>query len=82
MKCRYEAKLEGACPINGLPDHYEVIVERSSYIEIEEMLRKIGDLTGTKAFQEQLTVTLAEMLNATVTTVGYHYGVKTTCTAP
>ena len=82
MICRYEIKMEASCPVNGFPDHYDVIVERPTLIEVEKLIEIVTDYTGTKAFQEQITITLAERLEATVTTIGYHYGVKTTCIAP
>lgn len=80
MKCRYETRLNALCPVNGQPDCYDVIVESDKMIMVEHLNEVVGFYAGSKDFQEDLTHELARKLGATVTTIGYHYGVKTTCT--
>lgn len=81
MKCRYETQMRAICPITNGIDFYEVIVERDELIPVEEM-QPIIDRHAIKAFQEVITSQLAAALKATVTTIGYHSGIKTTCIAP
>lgn len=81
MKCRYETRMRALCPITNGFDFYDVIVESDELIVIEKLQPTI-DEHARKAFQEEITVQLAKALNATVTTIGYHSGIKTTCTAP
>jgi len=74
----YETRLARVCPVNSVVmDHYDVVIE-APFLSVERILAAINELPE-KAYQEDLTKRLAEMLECKVTTIGYHSGVKTTC---
>jgi hypothetical protein len=74
---RYELKVVASCPSDGLRDLYTVIIESERTILVEDILAATQALP--KAYQEDITRDLARILAARVTTIGWHYGVKTTC---
>lgn len=80
MKIVHETKFTCRCPVDNSLDHYELSVEVRKLIKVEAILAAIAALPK-KAFQEELTEQLAKVLGATVTTTGYHSGVKTVCVA-
>lgn len=82
MKVTYETRATATCPLNEFfVDHYDVVIVSDQLVTAERILQTISDVTVAPIFQEDLTVELAHALEATVTTVGYHSGVKTTATA-
>jgi hypothetical protein len=70
------------CPVDNKLDTYCVTVETSADISVETILAATVALRDEKIFQEEFTRRLARSLGATVTTVGYHSGVKTTSRFP
>lgn len=75
----YELQITASCPSDDLPDVYQAKIEADHTILVEDILSATKDLG--KQYQEDITHQLARKLAARVTTIGYHYGVKTTCTA-
>jgi hypothetical protein len=69
------------CPVDQGPDHYEVRIETGREIAVETILAAAQALAETAQFQERFTQSLARQIGARVTTIGYHSGVKTTCSA-
>lgn len=67
------------CPVDEKRDRYETVVECGRVLKVEEILDTIKTLSGKPIFQEELTLELARILGAKVTTTGYHSGVKTIC---
>lgn len=82
MHCKYETRIEAACPVDDKPDVYEATFESHDTIRCEDILAAIGKYATEKAYQEAITADLARALRCRVTTVGYHSGVKTTVVAP
>lgn len=80
MRVTYEMEFSRLCPVNEAIDHYELKVEAARIVKVEDILAAV-DALPDKAFQEDITTTLAAKLGCAVTTIGYHSGVKTTCTA-
>lgn len=80
MIVRHELTMRRSCPVNGGRDTYQVTIESTRLIHVETILAAVSVIPET-TFQEDATEALASSLDCTVTTVGYHSGVKTTCTA-
>lgn len=80
MLVKHELTVYGTCPVNGARDTYHVIVEANRILQVEAILNAV-DALPEKAFQEELTQILASQLEAKITTIGFHSGVKTTCIA-
>lgn len=76
----HELEFDRKCPLNDALDHYEARFETRAFLQVEDILKAIEKLPA-KAFQEEITRELADELGCAVTTIGYHSGVKTTCTA-
>lgn len=75
MRVTHTLTIEASCPVDNKLDVYECTIEASRTIPVEDILKATADLP--KAFQEDITATLARTLGATVRTVGWHSGVKT-----
>lgn len=82
MICRYSMTVRCGCPVDDLPDVYEVEFENSVLIRVEDILAAVSGFSATKVFQEDLTADLARRLSCRVRTVGYHSGVRTEVEAP
>lgn len=80
MRVIHETKFSRLCPVNDAQDLYELAVETNRTVKVEDILAAIEALPA-KAFQEDITTELAAKLGCSVTTIGYHSGIKTTCTA-
>ena len=80
MIARHELTMRCHCPVNGARDTYQVTVEASRVVKVEDILAAVAAVPDW-LFQEDITETLAASLGCGVTTVGYHSGVKTTCSA-
>ncbi len=70
------------CPADKEKDFYVVTVESRRTVMVEDILAAIKEWENEKAYQEDITAALSRALGCTVTTVGWHSGVKTTVTAP
>ncbi len=79
MLVKYETVIRGTCPVNDEKDFYTVVFAANKIIPVENILRIIDEIVFP-SFQEEVTVYLAYRLGCSVTTTGYHSGVKTTCT--
>jgi hypothetical protein len=75
---RHELTHRCRCPVNDARDTYAVIVEANRIMKVEDILAAVAALPD-RLFQEQITEILAASLACSVTTTGYHSGVKTTC---
>jgi hypothetical protein len=78
MNVRHELAMQGKCPVDDTLDNYTVTVEAERIVKVEDILAAVASLPQP-LFQEEITKRLAGELGCTVTTVGYHSGVKTTC---
>lgn len=80
---RYELRVTAVCPVDpAVRDIYDVTVETTETISVETILEHFADLgRAGPIYQEDLTREAARLLEATVTTVGVHSGVTTTCRA-
>jgi hypothetical protein len=80
VKVVHETTFARRCPVDDALDLYELRVETHRTIKVEDILAAVEALPE-KAFQEDITATLAAKLGCVVVTTGHHSGVKTTCTA-
>lgn len=80
MRVIHETTFARRCPVDDAQDLYELRVETTRVVKVEDILAAVAALPET-AFQEAITVQLAAKLGCAVTTIGYHSGVKTTCSA-
>ena len=80
MIVRHELTIHCRCPVNGARDTYQVAVETNRIVKVEDILAAVAALPDPQ-FQEEITQALAATLSCSVTTIGYHSGVKTTCSA-
>jgi len=81
MLVRHEFQIEATCPVDGKPDLYDAVLETTCLVYVEDILAALIEVRSLKVPQERLTADLARKLGGTLTTVGYHSGVKTTVTA-
>jgi hypothetical protein len=70
------------CPQDNLPDVYTMTVEGNRCVTVEDIIAAVDAWKKKKAYQEVVTADLARRLGCTVTTVGWHSGVKTTVVVP
>ena len=82
MKCRYSLKIRCACPVDEGSDVYDAVFESDDLIKVEAILDAVRAYATIKAFQEDVTRSLARTLGCQVTTIGYHSGVLTEVIAP
>jgi NADPH-dependent 7-cyano-7-deazaguanine reductase QueF len=82
MITTHELTAKCNCPVDGGPDNYEVIIKTRTDIPVETILSATEALKDEQIFQEEFTRRLARSLGVTVTTIGYHSGIRTTCKAP
>jgi hypothetical protein len=80
MNVKHELTIYGKCPVDESMDRYEITIETNRIVMVEDILNAAQDLPSP-VFQEIATMFLAQRLGCRVTTVGYHSGVKTTCSA-
>lgn len=79
MMVVHEMTFSRRCPVDDAQDRYELKVEATCIVKVEDILAAVEALPA-KAFQEDITLQLAAQLGCRVTTIGHHSGVKTTCT--
>lgn len=72
MLCRHTIHATGRCPINGLPDEYQITVYARRVVLCEEVAAAVDDLLAVPIFQEQFTQALADRLGCRVRTTCRH----------
>jgi hypothetical protein len=84
MQNSYEIEVRAQCPVNpNDTDLYAFTIESEALVEVERIVAFFAANAGkSRVFQEVLTQACAVALGARVTSVGWHSGVKITCSAP
>lgn len=85
MKCVYRMAVVAKCPKGGR-DEYQIEVEASDMLEVEQIIQIVEVATEKPVYQEELTEHIAEALHGyagdevegVVRTTGVHSGVHTT----
>lgn len=80
MLCRYELLAEAICPVDPkVRDKYRLTIESVETIMVEDIEALTTRLESRKITQEDLSQEIAAAFPAaTITTVGWHSGIKTT----
>jgi hypothetical protein len=78
MIVKHALTISRTCPVDDAHDIYDVFVETARTVKVEDILAAAAALPD-RIYQEELTTILAAKLNCTVTTIGFHKGVKTIC---
>lgn len=81
MKVEHSLRISCQCPVDQSTDCYELTVRVNRLLHVEDILAAVKENTKVAASQEEVTKKIAAALGVEVVTVGYHSGVKTTCTA-
>lgn len=79
MKTIHELSAAFCCPVDAAVDVYQITVETSHMIKVEDIIAAVRSQQKKPVFQEDLTARLSGIISASVTTIGFHSGVKTTC---
>jgi hypothetical protein len=77
MRVKHELVGSAICPVDLLPDSYNITVESKSIIPVEKLLQIVSNLKGQVIYQEEYTMFLSRTLGCKIKTVCYHSGVKT-----
>ncbi len=77
MKTTHHLTVSCICPVDKLPDTYEVTIETPTTIMVESIIEVAKSFSDTAMYQEQVTGEMARRLCAKVTSIGYHSGIKT-----
>jgi hypothetical protein len=80
MRTQHTLTIHCRCPLDNARDQYELTVTTHRLIKVEDILAEVRAIAASPMLQEHLTADLAAKLDAHITTVGYHSGVRTTCT--
>lgn len=81
MKITYERQITCRCPVDNSTDVYDMRIESDDIIRVEAINALVVQIRDEPTLQEDLTQRFANELDAVVTTIGHHSGVKTTVTA-
>lgn len=77
MRVTHSLTVTAICPVDGLPDVYQVTITAARVVRVEDILETAASYKDRKIFQEELTHDMARKLACCVKSVGYHSGVKT-----
>lgn len=74
----YELEITCKCPVDDMPDVYQLTVTAHRAIPAEDILAAVKELSETKLYQEDLCQALHRKINACCVLVGHHSGVRVT----
>jgi len=80
MKTIHRTTISAQCP-HGHADLYDVEFHTACLVLVESLQKAIDESVGTPAYQEELTIKLAEKSGCHVVTRGRHLKFETECTA-
>jgi len=72
----YEIEISCICPVDDLPDVYQLTVTAQRVIPVENIIAAVKEFSDKKLYQEDLCQALHRKINACCVLVGYHSGVK------
>ncbi len=76
MLNQYEIEITCMCPVDDLPDVYQLTVTAKRVIPVETIIAAVSGFSEAKMYQEDLCQAIHRKVNATCVLVGYHSGVK------
>ena len=77
MQIEYNFRVDCGCPVDYLPDFYEVTLLTTKTIPVEKILEVVKRFSSEYLFQEDLTLQLHRLFNCKVISLGTHSGVIT-----
>jgi len=81
MQIEYNFRVDCGCPVDYLPDFYEVTLLTTKTIPAEKILEVVKSFSSEYMFQEDLTQKLQRLFNCNVVSLGSHSGIITKVTA-
>ena len=72
----YEIEVTCICPVDNLPDVYQLTVTARRMIPVENIIAAVTDFSEQKFFQEDFCQAIHRKVNACCVLVGYHSGVR------
>ena len=75
MNNTYKLEVTCKCPVDNLPDVYQLTVTAQRAIPVEDILAAAKELSSQSLYQEDLCQSLHRRINARCVLVGYHSGV-------
>jgi len=76
MMNRYELEITCLCPVDSLPDVYQLTITARRVIPVEDIIAAVKTFREQKMYQEDLCQAIHRRVNACCVIVGYHSGVK------
>lgn len=77
MLVKYTLTLKSLCPVDKLPDVYDVELTSDTPVFVERIKDVVDSFSSVSATQEEIAVSLARELCCKVLLTGYHSGIKT-----
>jgi hypothetical protein len=77
MRVTYSLQISATCPVDDTMDIYECSVVAERVIPAEQILAVTKEASNMKKYQEEICRFIAAQLQAEVTLLGYHSGVRT-----
>lgn len=77
MIAKHSTTFTARCPVNDSIDSYDISIETTHLIKIEDIIALLATFSDQKRFQEDITYEIAHTLRAKITTIGYHSGIRT-----
>lgn len=75
IEVTHKLHLTAKCPVDDRLDVYQAEVRVRRVLPVEEILAAVAEIAEMRAYQEDITETLANRLDAEVSTFGSHSGV-------
>lgn len=77
----YEFKLTSRCPVDNRQDNYAASLISETMIQAEDIVAFCDESEMVPIFQEDLATRMQIRFQASVHLVGWHNGIKVTCSA-
>lgn len=73
---QYEIEITCMCPVDDLPDVYQLTVTARRVIPVEGLIAAAAEFREKKLYQEDLCQAIHRKVNACCVLVGFHSGVR------
>lgn len=72
----YEVEVTCVCPVDDLPDVYQLTITSRRTIPVEDILAVVAGFREKRMYQEDLCQAIHRRVNASCRVIGYHSGVR------
>ncbi len=72
----YSTEITCVCPVDDLPDVYQLVVTARRVVPVEDIIAAVAEFRTKKLYQEDLCQALHRKINACCVLTGYHSGIK------